>query len=403
MPSIVSKKVLVISFVTALCLLGDSALYVLLPAQMDAFAVTPTGAGLILGINRYVRVVTNSAAAWLIERIGIPIPVSFAILMAGITTAAYGLFEGFWPLFIAHALWGVAWSILRLCGYLTVFETAKGPTKGRSMGFLQSGSRAGSLLAVVSGGILADAIGVGEVFLVFGLLTFAGLALVPTFGKSDPLTKHQSSNQEVRHEISGVPKKSTWALYSMAFATWLVMPGMMVGIAAYLVSNKAPNGVEFLGVSLGVGALAGAVVAIRWLGDLFLGPVLGDVSDRVGRTRTVGWCVAGLTGALCLLSFESSISVALLTLPIIFITGLGLQISLSTSVADIAPPALQPRLLGRYTTWADIGSGTGPIIGLPMATALGFGWTFGSAALLIGTAGILYVLVTRAARRIATS
>ena len=49
-----------------------------------------------------------------------------------------------------------------------------------------------------------------------------------------------------------------------------------------------------------------------------------------------------------------------------------------------------PGVLSRYATWADIGSGIGPIIGLPMVTGLGFGWAYGSGAMLMVVAGVWY-------------
>ena len=49
-----------------------------------------------------------------------------------------------------------------------------------------------------------------------------------------------------------------------------------------------------------------------------------------------------------------------------------------------------PGLWRLYTTWADIGSGTGPIIALPLVTTAGFGWTYGSAAIVIFVAVVMY-------------
>ena len=135
------RPVIVIAMVTAVCLLGDSALYVLLPSRLDSFAISPTGAGLILGINRYIRVLSNTGAARVFERLGFQWPFVFAVLLAAATTLAYGLFSGFWALFIAHGLWGVSWSFLRLGGLLAVIDSAKGVTVGRYMGVLQGVSR----------------------------------------------------------------------------------------------------------------------------------------------------------------------------------------------------------------------------------------------------------------------
>src|SRR5690606_2716832 len=131
------------------------------------FMVTPAGAGLVLGINRYIRIATNSGAGWVYERLGFPAPFLAAVLLSAVTTAAYGLFTGSWALFIAHALWGVCWSFLRLGGYLAVIDSAKGASVGRLMGVLQGVSRSGSLVAVIAGGMLADTVGAREAFVIF--------------------------------------------------------------------------------------------------------------------------------------------------------------------------------------------------------------------------------------------
>jgi hypothetical protein len=96
------RPVVVVALITALCLFGDSALYVVLPSRLEVFAVTPAGAGFILGISRYIRVLSNKGAGWAFERFGFHGPFVSAVLLAVLTTASYGFFIGFWPLFVAH-------------------------------------------------------------------------------------------------------------------------------------------------------------------------------------------------------------------------------------------------------------------------------------------------------------
>ncbi|MDA1035258.1 MAG: MFS transporter, partial [Chloroflexi bacterium] len=212
----------VIALITGVCLLGDSALYVLLPAQLEVFAVSPTAAGLILGINRYIRIISNSGAGWLVQRAGVVWPLAAAVVLAGITTLAYGLSTGFLLLFIAHACWGLSWSVLRLSGYLAAVETGASNAVGRHMGVFQSVSRGGSLVAAVAGGVLADRIGARDTFVVFGAVTFAALALVPFAGIPKNLGRKPSDNPAVTtaRSATGATPWHIRMLYAQAVAAW---------------------------------------------------------------------------------------------------------------------------------------------------------------------------------------
>ena len=396
------RPVVVIALVTAICLLGDSALYVLLPSRLEVFAVSPTGAGLILGVNRYVRVLSNTGAAWVFERAGFHGPFLFAVLLAVATTMSYGLFTGFWPLFIAHGLWGVSWSFLRLGGYLAVIDAAGGTAMGRLMGVLQSVSRSGSLFAVVVGGILADAIGRPDTFLVFGTLTLLALGLVPFARVPRDLGRRPEPPARARAALSpDQPSADVWRirlLYAQAAVVWLLIPGLFVSTAGYLVSTVAADGAVIAGAVIGVGALTGVLVGVRWVGDLGLGALFGHLSDRLGRPRVILMAMAIAASAMAVVAVSPTLAVALPAFSVIFVASTALMVSLNASAAELAPPERRAAVLSRYATWADVGSGTGPIVGLTLVNEVGFGWAYGSGAVVMGLAGITYWLLFVRAR-----
>jgi MFS family permease len=390
--------VFIISLITAVCLLGDSALYVLLPSHLEAFSVSPTGAGLILGVNRYIRTVSNTGAGWVVERIGLYWPLAFTILLAAGTTLGYGLFTGFWALFIAHGLWGISWSFLRLGGYLAVIESARSAAIGRFMGLLQGVSRGGSLVAVVVGGILADTIGGQDTFLVFGIVTLVALALLP-FGRiphnlgrriipapaTDEYSPASTASLTDRERVRRLK-----ALYVLAMVVWFLIPGVFMSSAGYLVSTVAGDGATFAGLLIGVGALSGILVGVRWAGDMGLAPLFGHLSDRLGRSKVVLASMAAAAAAMLMVSLSPTLPMAMVMFSVIFIASTGLVVSLNASAAELAPADRRAMVLSRYATWADIGSGTGPIVGLPLVTTVGFGWTYGAAAALMALGGLLY-------------
>jgi len=391
------RSVVIVALVTAICLLGDSALYVLLPSQLELFSVTPTGAGLILGINRYIRILSNHWASKVYERLGFYRPFAFSVLLAALTTSAYGLFVGFWALFLAHAAWGIAWSILRLGGYLAVIDAAQGQSTGRLMGMLQSLSRGGSLCAVLAGGILADHIGGRQVFVIYGVMTLTAFGLIPFASvRGDlgvPEVKSRSENS-TKDEVRSPGRIRV--LYFEASVVWLVVAGIFVATAGYFVRTIAGDGTMVLGFVIGIGTLSGLLVAIRWLGDLCLGPVFGHLSDRLGKETVIVTSLGIAAVSMIGVALWPTLAMAIPAFTCVFFASTALIVSLNASIADLAPANRRTSILSRYATWADIGSGTGPIVALPMVATLGFGWTYGAgAAVTLAALGIYLAVFMR--------
>lgn len=386
------RPVVIVALVTAICLLGDSALYVLLPSRLEVFSVTPTGAGLILGINRYIRILSNHWASKIYEKLGFYRPFAFSILLAAVTTSAYGLFVGFWPLFLAHAAWGGAWSMLRLAGYLTVIDAAQGQSTGRFMGMLQSLSRGGSLCAVLAGGILADHIGGRQVFVLYGVITLTAFGLIPFASvRNDLGIPEVKGNGENPTTDDAQNRGRIRVLYFEASVVWLVVAGIFVATAGYFVRTIAGEGAVVLGFALGIGTLSGLLVAVRWLGDLSLGPVFGHLSDRLGRETVIVTSLGIAVISMITVALWPTLAVAMPAFTCVFFSSTALLVSLNASIADLAPVSRRTAILSRYATWSDIGSGTGPIVALPMVATLGFSWTYGAAAVVTLSALATYL------------
>ena len=225
------RPVILVALITSICLMGDAALYVLLPSRLEVFAVTPTGAGLILGVNRFIRILSNGWASSAYERFGFFRPFAFSIGLAAITTLSYGLTKGFWALFIAHGVWGIAWSLIRMGGYLAVIENSKSGNTGQLMGFLQSFSRGGSLIAVIGGGFIADYSGAGNAFLVLGIITIFAFGLLPLVSFSGKLGA--DSSVQANLETTNVIISRMWFirnLYFVAFVAWMIVAGLVLSL-----------------------------------------------------------------------------------------------------------------------------------------------------------------------------
>lgn len=60
-----SRQVVVLSLITAACLIGDSMLYIVLPVHFaEAGLASLWEVGIILSVNRLVRLPLNPAVGW---------------------------------------------------------------------------------------------------------------------------------------------------------------------------------------------------------------------------------------------------------------------------------------------------------------------------------------------------
>ena len=74
--------VIAVALAVGATLLGDSMLYAVMPSRPEAWALSVPAVGILLSVNRLVRLVTNSVAAWIIERFGQRVPFVAALLLA---------------------------------------------------------------------------------------------------------------------------------------------------------------------------------------------------------------------------------------------------------------------------------------------------------------------------------
>ncbi|GIT17039.1 MAG: hypothetical protein CM1200mP38_6960 [Dehalococcoidia bacterium] len=78
-------------------------LYAVLPSMLGEFGMTAgLAAGVILSTNRWIRMFSNSWAAKIYNKFGLKRPLMISLILALFSTASYGLFDGFWPLFVAR-------------------------------------------------------------------------------------------------------------------------------------------------------------------------------------------------------------------------------------------------------------------------------------------------------------
>lgn len=357
-----ARPVIVISLLTAACLLGDSMLYVVLPIHWQDVGLSSLWeVGILLSVNRIVRLPLNPLVGWLYERMSSRSGVLFAVLLAACTTLSYAFSKGFLLWLVLRCIWGVAWTFLRLGAYFTILEVAADTNRGHYMGMYNGLYRLGSLGGMLAGGFLADQYGIEVTALLFGGITLLAM----------PFAFQLLSGKEIHARTEDKPVTMSVLLNSNVL--WTLLTGLSVAMIyqgaftatlSYLI--QVHNFANFLlfGVSVGAASLAGILQALRWSWEPWLAPWFGRISDgKYGRRLIL---IATL--------FAASILFALIYLqlpPVLWlalILGILVTATILTTICDAiacdvafcSPPKI---FMTAYSFAIDIGAALGPLVG----------------------------------------
>lgn len=109
------KKVVGVALITAIAVLGDSMLFIVLPLYYEEFGLTSLWqVGVLLSVNRFIRLPINPLIGWFYTKFQLRTGVFIALGLTILTTLSYGFIKEFIILIFMRILWGVAWSLLRL-------------------------------------------------------------------------------------------------------------------------------------------------------------------------------------------------------------------------------------------------------------------------------------------------
>ena len=397
-----SGLVVAVSGTVAFAIMGDSLLYGILPLAAEDLGLLPQQVGLLLSANRLIRLLSNTWLSTLFARFGPYRTFVVSAILGVLTTAVYGLGWGFLMLLMARMAWGVSWSGLRQGSYQAIWAGA-GSAAGRLMGLMWGVVRGGSAVSVLLGGFLFDRYGYQvTVWTIAAISTLAiPIALRLSWPAGAQIGKPVS--QSARNMLQGWQEALSDPLQRTVLLVGffkLLLNAIMIATASLFLAERFGDQAGGVLLGLEVGALTGIVLATRWFSDLFLGAVMGALSDRIGRIRLPVLLILLLCLGLAVMLWTTA-SLSILALLGVLITSTGVNVILDAYANQLALGTTQPELfVGAYTTASDLGSALGPLLAFTLVTAVGFAPVYGVAALLVLiTVLYLVVLDTRAGRR----
>jgi MFS family permease len=343
-----------IGIATGLSVLGDAVLYSVLPSHYVHIGLTPLQVGILLSVNRWIRLASNHIA----ERCYRNSPVTFwlvpAFLVGSLVTAIYGTFKIFAVLFVARILWGICFSFIRQAGIMTVVSASNDAHLGKNMGFLRGINLSGWFVGMLLGGLIHDLFGFTFILIAFSLLSLFAAPLGFLSQRGLNLIKTTPSN------ITFV--RTDLGIMLCGFAIGIVGFGLIVSTLGLILRERVGMSMNLLGHTIGVATLTGMVLSVRWVLDSIGSPLLGAVADRMGRERSIP--VLFVLGAMAMTFSSLSFGVLWMIggVLVVFFCGTLLGITISARAGQQGAKAV-----ASYATAFDLGSALGPLIGWTIA------------------------------------
>jgi len=325
----------------AFAAIGDAFLYPFLPINYESFGIPIAWVGLLLSINRWVRIFSNSLTVRLFEKYGIRSVMIIAVIFAISSTLGYGIATNLilWMLF--RVMWGLAFSAMRIgtLGYALQHQK-----KGIALGVSRSFQELGPMLALFIAPVLVRHVEPRGVFFMLALCSLPALYFVLALPPA------------ATNEIQAIRTKRFihWpsTLNSITLVAAILIDGIVVVVLGILFLNYRDN------ISAGAAtALAAFYLGYRRLCLFALSPAGGWIADKIGLDSVfnismilvviglaimlTGWIAAGAIVVFTFYSINAAVTPGSVS---------------SKNIHSLAAVA-------ENATWRDIGAAIGTVLG----------------------------------------
>ena len=349
-------KLQIIYFATAMSLvnLGDTLFYVIVPTYYTQLGLIPLQVGILLSVNRWVRLATNYTAEYCYRRYPSDLWLLGAFFLGSITCTVYGIATFFLLFLIARIGWGITYSFLRQAGIMHVVSFSTEKTLAEQMGYFTGINSLWRTCGLFLGALCHDLLGFTKTFVGIGILSLLSLPLIRMSQRPSTLPE--------RTTVEDKGEKRHWMFFCFGAVMGLVGGGMILSTLGLVLKTKFGDSFHFAGFVFGAATLTGFVMAIRHLIDGLVGPFLGAIADRMGRNRAIGRLFLLGSGLLVLLGLQENMTVLIAVITIFFICATALYTVLYAQSGQSGP-----RAVASFATAMDLGMSIGPMIGWGIA------------------------------------
>lgn len=357
-----------------------------LPQLGPRLGITPFVVGLILSINRFTRLLLNTPAGTILDRVGTRRPMIAGFFVQGLAPFGYAL--GLNPdllavrlplsgaivgpdsatvFLAARAAWGVGSAFVFVGAFATITHVTTPENRGRWTGYMRGGQSLGFPMGLVAGGLLADAHGFQTAFLAAGTAglfsAVVAVAVLPNLGADvDQTTRLRDVPALVRRD----PRVLTVGLVNLTVR--FLFAGVLLSTVVLYADRNAIriSGFSETGVS-------GVVMAVSVVFASVTTVASGRFSDRLDNRASVTVpALALLAAGFAVLALFPSLWTTLAGVALVGVGVGGTNPPLLAYLGDISPEDDIGKLGGVYNVFGDVGSTVGPLAALPVAYAVGF-------------------------------
>jgi MFS family permease len=339
--------------------MGDGTLYTVLPTHTAEAGITLASVGIILSVNRAVRLFLNGPAGLAYDRWPRRRLFVTALFIGALSTAVYAATRGFWPMLVGRLLWGLAWSGIWVGGATIILDVTTAQDRGRWMGLYQTWFFLGAALSAFVGGLLTDWLGYGTTMWLGAAVTALGglmaLILLPERRIIRP-DLDRPPVEAIRPRL-----RANWGLWiaaSLQGINRFVGAGVLAATMGLLVQDRLGSA----SLTLGVATLTGTLNAGRIVLSMVAAPLAGATSDWLGsRWGVTMWGLAIGIISMTLVAWDA---------PMAILTGVALgavtvgsvQALVTALTGDVVSLAQRGRAIGLLHTAGDLGSAIGPLV-----------------------------------------
>jgi len=265
---------------------GDAFLYPFLPVNFESVGVHVIWVGLLLSINRLVRIISNTMLVHAFAKYGLRSIMILAATLAVISTLGYGFATSLVAWLLLRVLWGLSFSAMRIG---TLGYALHHPRQGFALGLSRSIQEAGPMLSLLMAPILLSHFESRIIFYLLALLSLPALYFAIKLPIENDKTR-ASANKWILHWPS--------TLNTLTFFSAIVIDGIIVVVL----------GVLFLQYRDDISLLTATTLAAFYLGYrriclVILSPAGGWTADKIGLDRVFNlsmlFVVMGLVIIVC--------------------------------------------------------------------------------------------------------
>jgi len=318
---------------------GDAFLYPFLPQYAEVMQIPVVWIGVLLSINRFIRIVFNPFVTVLFTRHGVRQTMITASIVAIASTIGYGLGLGLVSLILFRILWGMAFAILRIGTLAYAFEHEN---IGFSLGISRSIQEAGPMFALWMGPVLLHYFSIESTFLSLSVLSLPALLYAFRLPELNYIARSQ---RLINFSMPSL-------FNSLTFLVSFIVEGVLIIVLGLFI---AKNNEQL--TSLMITSLAAGYLVYRRICFILFSPISGAIADRIGFAKIFNGSVLLIIAGLILLLMGWEM------------IGLIIIFTFNSVNSTMAPGRVSEKQADKIkavatnATWRDIGAATGTLTG----------------------------------------